>query len=355
MKLFRGITKRKIAAIVGVTIVLSAGSVAYYPPNAEAALITNSSVQFSHSIPSATNVTYTVGFTFPSTTAIQCVQVKFATASSMATPATGMTTGSGFTLSGGGLTQGNWTNYSGTNGTLQIDAVSGQTPTATAATITWTGVTNSSITNPSNIYAQVTTYSTNSSHVCSGQVDQSNVMAEILTSGVTASVSIDPSLTFSVTNDGAAVNGSGDSSPVTTTSSTIPFGTVAAGSTAWGSQTLTTSTNASHGYSVYVSYSGQMTDANSDTFRDQAGTPASPNNYDGSSSQSSLGYTADGPGVVFGSNKWAGLTTTNTQVATRTSPQSADAFHVEYKVEPSNTQAPGTYQTVISYTATPTF
>ena len=98
-----------------------------------------------------------------------------------------------------------------------------------------------------------------------------------------------------------------------------------------------------------------MTDANTDTFRDQVGTPASPNNYDGSSSQTSFGYTADGPGVTFGSNKWAGLTAADTQIATRTSPQSADAFHVEYKVEPSNTQAPGTYQTTVIYVAAPTY
>ncbi len=341
MHIFKGITKKKAAVVFGITLVAVAGSFSYDVRLAQAALITNSSVQFSDSRPSATAIVYTVGFTFPSTTAIQCVQVKFATTSGMGTPATGMTSASGFSLSGGGLTHGNWSNFGSTNGSLQIDAGSNQTPTATAATVTWTGVTNTSL---STEYAQITTYSTNTSHVCTGQIDQSNVMALVTTAGVTASVSVDPSLTFSVANAGSAVNGSGDTSPVTTTSTTVPFGTVAAGATAWGSQTLTTSTNASHGYSVYVRYSGAMTDANTDTFRDQAGTPGAPNNYDGSSSQSSFGYTADGAGVTFGANKWAGLTTTNTQV-----------FHVEYKVEPSNTQAPGTYQTTVIYTATPTY
>jgi hypothetical protein len=357
MRFYNSITKKKISIFFFILIVIFAGSFSYYVPNASAALMTNSSVQFSDSRPSATGVSYITGFTFPTTTPIECVQVKFATTSGMGTPATGMTSGSGFTLTGGGLTQGNWTNFGSTNGTLEIFAASGQTPSATAATITWTGVTNSSITNPSNIYAQITTFSTESSSgaSCTGQIDQSTVMAEVLTTGVSASVSVDPSLTFAVANDGSAVNGSGDSSPVTTTSTTIPFGTVAAGSTAWGSQTLTTATNADHGYSVYVRYSGQMTDANADTFRDQSGTPGSPASYDGSSTQSSFGYTADGPGVTFGSNQWAGLTTTNAQIATRTSPQTGDAFHVEYKVEPSNTQAPGTYTTTIVYTATPTY
>jgi hypothetical protein len=180
-------------------------------------------------------------------------------------------------------------------------------------------------------------------------------MALVTTSGVAASVQVDPSLTFAVANYGSAVNGSGDSSPVSTTSTTIPFGDVAAGSTAWGSQTLTTSTNASHGYSIYVRSSGQMTDANSDTFRDQSGTVGSPVSYDGSSSQSSFGFTSDSSTVAMGSNLWAGLTTTNTAIDTQTSPQNNKALHVEYKVEPSNTQQPGTYTTTVVYVATPTY
>ncbi len=170
-------------------------------------------------------------------------------------------------------------------------------------------------------------------------------MALVTTSGVAASVQVDPSLTFAVANDGSAVNGSGDSGPVTTTSTTVPFGDVAAGSTAWGSQTLTTSTNADHGYTIYERYTGALTDANSDTFRTSAGTPGSPVSYDGSSSQSSFGYTTDSSTVVFGSNKWAGLTTTNAAIDTQTSAQNGNAFHVEYKVEPSNVQQPGTYTT----------
>lgn len=354
MKVFKSLTKRKVAAIAGITIVIGAGSFSYDVRQAQAALVTSASVQFSDPRPSQTGVTYTVGFTFPSTTPIECVLVKYATASNMTTPATGMTSASGFTLSGGGLTQGNWTNYGSTNGTTEIYAASGQTPTLTAATVTFTGVTNTSL---STEYAQITTYSTETSSgaSCSGQIDQSNVMALATVAGVSASVQVDPSLTFSVANYGSAVNGSGDTSPVTTTSSTIPFGDVAAGTTSWGSQTLTTSSNASHGYSVYVRYSGQMTDANSDTFRNEAGTVGSPATFDGSSSQSSFGLTTDSSTVTMASNKWAGLTTTNTAIDTQTAPQNGNAFHVEYKVEPGNTQAPGTYTTTVTYAAVPTY
>lgn len=320
---------------------------------AQAATLSSASVELGDSRTSQTNVTYTVGFTFPSTTAIQCIQVKFGTTSSLGTQPTAMTSASGFTLSGGGLTQGNWTNYGTNNGYLQIDAGTNQTPTATAATITWTGVTNTSTSGV--FYAQITTYSTNTTHTCSGQVDQSNVMALTTTSGVTTTVTVDPSISFSVGDYGSAVNSSGDTSPVTTTATTIPFGNVSGGGTAWGSQTLTVGTNAAHGYSLYVKDTQSLTDTNSDTIRDQSGTPGTAAAFDGSSSQSSFGYTADNANVVFGANKWAGLTTSNTAIASNTGAVASDATHVEYKVQVSNTQPAGTYSTVIVYTVAPSY
>src|SRR5260221_14639329 len=110
MKFLRTITKKRIGIIFIIFTLIFWGSFYWNVGTAEAALITSTSIQPSSSVPSATGVTYIVKFTFPSTTAIQCVQVKFATTAGMVTPATGMTSGSGFTLSGGGLTQGNWTN-----------------------------------------------------------------------------------------------------------------------------------------------------------------------------------------------------------------------------------------------------
>ena len=180
-------------------------------------------------------------------------------------------------------------------------------------------------------------------------------MALATVAGVNTTVTVSPTISFSVVNYGSPVNGSGDTSPVTTTSTTIPFGTVAAGATAWGSQTLTVSTNGAHGYTLYTRYSNALTNANSDTIRDQSGTPSAPEDFDASSSQSSFGYTADGAGVTFGSNKWAGLPATNTAVATRTTAYNSDATHVEYKIGISNVQPPGTYSTVIAYTATPSY
>lgn len=318
-------------------------------------LLSSASIQMSDSRPSGTSVTHTTVFTFATTSAIKCINIVFAANADMTGGVpTNLTTTSASkgTISGGGLTNENWTLYNTANGTLQYEYSTGETPEASAVTIPTTGITNTS---ESTFYAQVTTYSGLSTHTCSTAVDQSNVIALVTTSGVTASVTVSPTISFSVADYGSAVNGSGDTSPVTTTSTTVPFGTVAAGATSWGSQTLTVSTNAANGYTLYVRDSQDLTNSNSDTIRDQSGTPAAAEDFDGSSSQSSFAYTADGNGVTFGSNKWAGLTQANVAIATRTSEYNADATHVEYKVAISNVQPPGTYTTVIIYTATPSY
>lgn len=349
---------KKIVLIFFVAVVIFAGSFSYDVNKAHAALITTVSVQPINSTPSATSVSYGTTFTFPDTTALECVQVKFATTSAMSTPATGMTTGSGFSLTGGGLTQGNWTNYGSTNGTLEIYAASGQTPTATAATVTWTGVTNTSITNPTAIYAQITTFGTESSSgaSCSGQVDQSNVMALLFTSGVATTVSVDPALTFTVANYGSAVNSSGDTGEVTTTATSIPFGTVDGGSVGNGSQTLTVSTNADHGYNLYINKTQILTDGAGDTYRDQGNLLSSPQNFDGSGTQSSFAVTDDSTNISLGSNKWGKIPVASTSaIDSATGPVSSQVVHTEFKVETSNTQPPGTYTTTVIYTVTPTY
>jgi hypothetical protein len=350
---------RKIVLILFIAIIIFAGSFSYDVQKVNAALITSSSVQPSSSIPSASNATYVTTFTFPDPTTLECIQVKFATAPSMGTAATGMTAGSGFTLSGGGLTQANWTNYGSTNGTLEIFAATAQTPTLTAATVNWTGVTNTSITNPTPIYAQITTYSTESSSgaTCSGQVDQSNIMALLFTSGVVTQVSVDPALTLTVANYGSAVNSSGDTITATTSATSIPFGTVDGGSVGAASQTLTVGTNAAHGYNLYINKTQTLIDANSDTYRDQGNLLSAPASFDGSAAQSSFALTDDSTNKSLGSNKWGKIqnVTNSDAIDDATTPVAAQIVHTEFKVETGNTQAPGTYTTTVIYTAAPSY
>lgn len=347
---------RKTVSIIVVLALVSVSSLANLIVSKAYAVgqITSASVQLSDSRPNPVTATYTALYTPAGTTSIKCINIVFAANADMTggVPSGMTTTGSAKgTISGGGLTDANWSLVNTTNGTLSYQYASGSTTAASATTIPTTSITNPSGTT---FYAQITTYNTIASP-CTGVVDQSNVIALTTVSGVTATVTVAPTIAFNVANYGSAVNGSGDASPVTTTNASIPFGTVAAGATAWGSQTLTVSTNGAHGYTLYVRDSQALTNANSDTIRNQAGTPGSPASFDASGSQSSFAYTADGAGVTFGSNLWAGVTQTNVAIATRTSAISADATHVEYKVGISNVQPPGAYSTVIAYTATPSY
>jgi hypothetical protein len=355
-------TNKFISIILSLVLVIVSFAL-YFPPKANATgFITTSSNTLSIPVASQATVTYTTTFTFASTTALKCIDIIFGdtvghitlTANPSTTAPTGMTTTSAAkgSISGATLTDGNWSLYNTTNGILQYEYATGQAPTAAAVTITTTGITNPSATP---FYLQIATYSGLTGHTCSTLVDNSNVMAQVSTPALSATLQVDPTLTFSVANYGSAVNGSGDTSPVTTTATTIPFGTVAGGSTAWGSQTLTVTTNSIHGYNLYVKYTAALTDSNSDTIRNQSGTPASANSFDGSTSQSSFAYTADGPGVTFGSNKWAGLTTSNVLIATRATAQASDATHIETKLQVSNVQAPGTYTTILTYTLAPSY
>jgi hypothetical protein len=358
------INGRKATSIFFILLVILMGSFAYNPQRVQAALLSQASVELSNSIPNQTGVTYTTTFTIGTTASIKCILIQFDSSADMTGGVpSGLDTTSAVkgTLSGTGVTDGNWALYLGHNGStgngyLQFENSTGESHTASTDTITAPATT---ITNPSGttFYAQITTYSALTSHTCSTEVDQSNVMALVTIPGVAASATVDPSLTFSVANDGSAVNGATGSNFVAggSTSTTLPFGTVAAATNADLSQTLTTSTNAANGYSIYIRYSGTMKDANNDSFTDQSGTVASPADFSGTSSTSSFGFTTDSSNVSMGSDKWAGLSTTNTAIDSQTTPQDSKTVDVQYRIEPSNIQAPGTYQTTITYTATPSY
>lgn len=351
--------KKLLSGILSLTLVGSTFFV--FPMNtfATTGLADTASVQLSDSRPSQASVAYAAKFNIGSTASIKCINVVFSlNADGTGGVPTGLVTIGATKLgsvTGTGVTNGNWSLYTtGNSGTLQWENGTGESHTAADAITSFqaTGLTNPSLAANTAFYAVITTYSTLTTHACTGVVDTSNTIALVTTTGVAASVTVQPTLSFAVTNYGSAVNGSGSSGLVTTTSSTLPFGVLAAGANASGSQTLTTSTNAKSGATIYVRYTGQLTDTATDTISNTAGTNASPTTY----TANTFGYTTDGVGAAqFTSNTWAALTTTNAAVVTRSVPLSAVTDHVEYKVGIGNTQQPGTYTTTITYTATPNF
>lgn len=367
MRIFRAITKKRVAVLLLISIFTFAGMFQYSTVRASAALLASASIQLSDSIPSDAGVTYTVVFTFPSTTSIKCIDVIFGGAASNITlttnPATtapsGMTTTSAAigTITGGGLTQGNYTEYNGNNGILQLEDATGHASTATAATLSFTTITNTS-TNGA-FYAQVATYSTLASHACSGLVDNSNVMALTTASGVAVSATVNPSISFSLVNDASAVNGSATPNTgggITVDSTHLTYGTVSPATAYVLAHTATVSTNGSGGYILYTRYNGAMTNG-AQTLADASGTNASPVAFNGSGATSAFGYTTDNSQETgrFTSNTWAKFTTTNAEVGKNAGAVNGDVTHIGYELEASNTQPPGAYTSTVIYTVTPTY
>ncbi len=188
-----------------------------------------------------------------------------------------------------------------------------------------------------------------------------------VTAGQVVTVSIDPSLTFAVnavTNTSQSVNGT--STTVTTTNGTIPFGTVTSSSNAVAAHDLVVTTNAANGYTVYVKYTGALSDGNSHTIADVSGSNATPAVFTGAGT-SGFGYTTQsttlsggagtgsGQASRFASSKYAALTSSNIEVARATTAVSSDTTRIGYQVGVSGTQAAGAYTTTVVLTATPTY
>jgi len=323
--------------------------------------------QANNSQPSATNVQYTTTFTPASSTAIQCIQIAFTT--DTATPSsapTGLTAASANKnlVSGSGLTDGNWTlNTPGTNNVpvseLQYEGTAGQTPGGAITIVT--GKPGLGITNPSSAgvyYVQIRTYSGFAGHVCTGLVDYA-AAAFAITNGQALSVTVDPTLTFSINGVASlqTVNGETTNATTVNSSNVIPMANVNASANSIAAQDLVVSTNATNGYTIYASYSGTLA-FGSNTITDWTGTNATPTSPFAThgSGTSYFGYTTEDTNLSrFQSDKWAGFAQVGYPVATYPSAVSTDTNRIGYQVEVSGSQAAGTYTTTIILTAVPSY
>lgn len=336
-----------------------------------AATLTSASVSLSDPRPSGTAVTYTLGFTFPGTTAISCIEAKFTTTAQGSTVPTAMTTTSAAkgTLTGGGLTTGAWvTTDVATNGTVRLKHATTQASTATAFTLQWTGITNTST--AGTFYATLNTYT--SSGACSTLQDTATV-ALATTAAVSVSATVDPALTFTVANVGAdgttlktgVTTSTGCAAGTNATNVIFPNGANAmvADTDYTCGQLLTTTTNGSGGFTTTVARpSGSNTlTSGSNSITEWTGTNATPTSWPSSSTES-FGYTTDatplGTGTTgrFGANNvWSGLTTSSLEVDYSNVAVSARTTKVGYRVRFTPTTEAGAYTGTILYTSTPVF
>ena len=192
---------------------------------------------------------------------------------------------------------------------------------------------------------------------------------------VLVTANVDTTLTFTVsgTTTGAVINGAAPTA-TNTTSTAIPFETLAAGVPKTLGQDLTVATNARNGYVVTVEQDANLlssTGADIDGFIDGAytNTPTSwvapTNNIADEKTWGHWGLTttdtAIGIGAEFASNQWVAASTTPRAIMGHSGPADGTTAglgraSIGYQIQISALQEAGDdYSTTLTYIATPTF
>lgn len=325
------------------------------PLQAASAAVTTTSLGLSDSRPSQT-AQYTMTVSGLSTANIGCIEVDLGTSADGTGSVAGLDT-SNSTMVSQNMAAGTWT-VSNTQSAAHKLRLTNGTPGAGSATASrtavWGGITNGSTADTA-YFGKFTTYTDNT---CATPVDTTTVQL-IYTSGQSVSLTVDPSLSFTVAGTASGTTCNGASSNVTTTSSTVPFGTVTSASNKVGVQNLTVTTNAGNGYTTYARYTAKPTSGSND-IDDTSGTNTSPASFPAAGTEA-YGYTTNdsslGTGTAnrFGSNTWAAFTTTNAEVAYSNAGASSQTTCVGHQVGISGTTPAGSYTTTVIYTATPIY
>lgn len=338
--------------ILILTIVFSVSSLTILISNAKAADFTSASLQISDSRPSQTSVNYAFGFTTSVTTSIKQLDIQICTAATgTCTAPTGFSSGTP-TIGSDNIAGTGRTVSAPTANAFRVVVTTPATQSTQAVTINFTGVTNPN--SAAVFYARITTYSDTGTTI----IDGTTPIAFATTSGITASVTVDPSLTFTVNGVNSSQTVNGGTTTVTTTSTTIPFGSVSTSANGIAAHNLVVSTNAASGYTVYIRYTGQLTDG-TNNIANHTGSNGTPSTFSAAGT-SAFGYTTEsttlsGSASRFSGSNYAAFTTTNAEVARRTSAIANDTTRIGYQVGIGGAQPAGTYTTTVTLTAVPTY
>lgn len=300
-------------------------------------------------------------------TAVKEIHVQFCTTASgtCSVPAglitTGATTSDTFTGTGR-------SHDFSSNGLLITTITTPATQSPLDITYTANGITNPTTQNTT-FYAIITTYSDTGTTI----IDTRTVSFAILTSSsITVSADVNNIFTVSVapvttgTVNGATITESG------TSASTIPFGTLTAGSSKIAAHDITVTTNAANGYTTTVNTTTNppLTSggADIDGFSGTNGSPVvwtSPAGTSPNVNTGFFGYTTSDSTLFNGSadrftslggNKWAGFTTTPAEVAySAGSVLSGETTRIGWQLEVNSTQPAGSYAGTVILVTTPTY
>ncbi len=327
---------------------------------ANAAALTAGTVTQSDSRPS-TSSTYTMDFSTVTTSATRCIKMVFATTTTGTTVPNNMTTtGAAFSGTSDYIpTPASWTTTATVNGTVTLTYATGETPaSASNRTVVLTGITNGDTVNTP-YYLQFSTFGNTD---CATTPLDTATLAFVFVNGQVVTVTVDPSLTFSLALVASSQAVNGATTTIASTTSTVPFGRVTSSANAIAAHDLTVSTNSGTGYTIYTRYTGTLA-SGTPTIDDFSGSNGTPATFTAAGTEG-FGYTTNDTSLSGGTpdrftssggNKWAAFTTSNAEVAYSATAASSQTTRVGYQVGISNTTEALTYTTTVIYTVVPLY
>ncbi|PIZ63986.1 hypothetical protein COY16_00500 [Candidatus Roizmanbacteria bacterium CG_4_10_14_0_2_um_filter_39_13] len=380
--------KRYVLKIIKAGLVFTLASLLVFVPSLSnymlsqvyAGTFTQADMTISDSRAGLASVEHDFDFTTTVTTGIKELHIIYCTSTTGACSAPAGIVTTGATRSADNIAGTGRTDTFGVNGTLNV-GISTTAPQATQAVqIDFTGITNPSTADTS-FYAHIITYS----DAGSTEIDSAWVAGAVLTTtSISVTASIGPTFSFIVAGviPGSDSSGIGDvvdqvngsTLDITTTASTIPFGTLSTGDPNIGAHDLTVATNATNGFVVTTRYidvgsSAPLVDGsnNIDIF---TGTDAAPTTWSSPAGTGAnvntgfMGYTTEdvtlGTGTTnrFTSNKWAGQenVTVKEVFYNGTAPAGGtESERIGWQAEVNALQPAGNYTGTVILVATPTY
>jgi hypothetical protein len=341
---------------------------------AYAATLGHMTVSLSDPRPSQTGVTYAFtggdGANPVTSSAIKCIKVVIAASSTSTTAPVGYSGASGSvdaanstlinsSATGWTLAKSDGASSSGQNNIYQYTNSTGVTPsTTTGATFVLLNITNGSFQNVP-YYFRIDTFGNTD---CATSPIDNAFPQFIYTSASILSLTVDPTLSFTVNAVAAAQSCDGTTTTTASTPTSIPFGTVTPASNSVVCQDLIAATNATNGYTIYIRYTGAPANALAQTIANSSGSNASPTPFSSAGTEA-YGYSTNDSTLGSGtanrftnpSQGWAALTTTNNEVAYEPTGTTNTTYRIAHQVGISTSTLAGTYQTTVLYTCTPVY
>ncbi len=331
-------------------------------PAIQVGALTTSSLTLSDPRTSQTSEYTFASSGFTTATTINCIQLDIGTASDgsgdVGLDLSGIALGTD-TISSGG----SWADASVDGATDQLRATSagGATPNSSGS-ITWTGIVNGA-TEGATYYGVFETFA-NTDCSTGGSIDSVTV-AFTYTDGELVQLTIDPTLTFTLSDVASGQPVNGVNTTIGSTATGINHGNaVTFGANGISAHDLNVTTNAPGGYTVYIRHTGQLSNGTDDIDNLTGGaTNAVPTLFTAAGTEG-WGYTTEDNDLAGGTgdrftnpgNYYAPFDTSNEPVVDNTNAvPGGETVRVGHQVGIASTTPFGTYQTTIIYTVASTY